>query len=202
MLFRRERIFILDFFTLADGRIANLLQFGIISGKFLLADPSTWQGRVETEDKSKANGDVSYLIKRAEECVAQLKKIRGIKVKTLKGLNDPKNLTAIAKHHRATVLTVNPELKQSLTNLPVILLNEIYETLKPAYLPGTEVMVRVLKKGKTADEGIGYLEGGIKVVINGGAKYLGKDIWVVVVGSLDTSVGRLVFSQPKYTEIQ
>jgi len=200
VLFRRERIFILDFFTLADGRIANLLQFGLINGKFLLADPSTWQGKAEAEDK--ASGDVSHLVKRAEDSVSKIKKIKGIKVKTLKGLNDPKSLVAIAKQHKATVLTTDPELKQSLTNLPVILLNELYEALKPAYLPGSEVMVKVLKKGKTADEGIGYIEGGIKVVINGGAKYLGKDIWVVVIGSLDTSVGRLIFAQPKYTEIQ
>lgn len=192
MLFRRERVFILDFPTLADGRIADFLQFGIINGKFLLADPSS----------VKPEGDAVHLQKRAEDCVAKLKAIRGLKIKILKGLADPKNLTKLAKQHKATVLTVNPELKQTLTNIPVILLDELYEALKPAYLPGSEIMVKVLKKGKTVEEGIGYLEGGIKVVIDGGAKYLGKDIWVVVKGSLDTSVGRLIFAQPKYTEIQ
>jgi len=202
VLFRRDRVYILDFFTLADGRIANLLQFGLIYGKFLLADPNNWASKVEIEQKAKPSSDVTHLIKRAEDCVASLKKIKEIKVKTLKGLNDPKNLSFIAKQHKATILTVNSELKQTLTNIPVVLLNDIYDALKPAYLPGTEVMVKVLKKGKTADEGIGYLEGGIKVVIDGGAKHLGKDISVVVMGSLDTSVGRLIFAQPKYTEVK
>lgn len=194
MLFRRDKVFILDFATLADGRIANLLQFGLINGKFLLADPN-----IPTR---KTDSGANHFVRRAEDCIAQLKKIKGIKIKTLKGLNDPKNLSAIAKQQRATVITVNPELKQILPQIPVVVLNELHESLKPAYLPGSEIMVKVLKKGKTADEGIGYLDGGIKVVIDGGAKHLGKDITVVVMGSLDTSVGRLIFAQPKYTEIK
>ena len=200
MLFRRDRVYILDFSTLADGRIANLLQFGLIEGKFLLADPSSWE--VKTEQKSKEKSETTHLIKRAEDCVARLKKMKGIKVKTLKGLNDPKNFLGIGKQHKASVLTVNPELKKTLANLPVVLLNELYDSLKPAYLPGSEIIVKVLKKGKTADEGIGYMDGGVKVVIDNGAQYVGKDVSVVVMGSLDTSVGRLIFAQPKYTEVR
>lgn len=200
MLFRRDRVYILDFYTLADGRIANLLQFGLIPGKFLLADPST--RAVKTEQKSKESSETTHLIKRAEDCVAHLKKIKGLKVKTLKGLNDPKNFLGIAKQHKASVLTINPELKHTLPNVPVVLLNELYDSLKPSYLPGSEIMVKVLKKGKTADEGIGYLDGGVKVVIDNGAQYVGKDVSVVVMGSLDTSVGRLIFAQPKYTEVR
>lgn len=201
MLFRRDRVFILDFATLADGRIANLLQFGLILGKFLLADPNSWVSKSKTKSKPDSD-DTVYLIKRAEDCVARLKKIKGVKVKTLKGLNDPKNLASIAKQHKASVLTVNSELKQTLANIPVILLDELYDSLKPAYLPGSEVTVKIMKKGKTADEGIGYLNGGIKVVIEGGAKYVGKDVPVVVTGSLDTTVGRLIFAQLKYTEVK
>ena len=202
MLFRRDRVFILDFSTLADGRIANLLQFGLINGRFLLADPSSWASKAETNQKAKESSDVAHLIKRAEDCVASLKKIKGLKIKTLKGLNDPKNLLNIARQNKASVLTVNPELKQTLPNIPVILLNEIYHSLKPAYLPGSEIIVKVLKKGKSPDEGIGYLDGGVKVVIDNGARFVGRDISVVVMGALDTSVGHLIFAQPKYTEIK
>jgi uncharacterized protein YacL len=190
----------LDFLTLADERIASLLQFGLIHGRFLLADPSTWGGKAET--KSDKKKETTHLVKRAEDCVTRLKKMKGVKVKTLKGLNDPKNLPNIAKQHKACILTVNPELKQTLPNIPVILLNELYDSLKPAYLPGSEIIVKVLKKGKSADEGIGYLDGGVKVVVDNGAGYVGKDISVVVMGSLDTTVGRLIFAQPKYSEVK
>lgn len=200
MLFRKDRVYILDFSTLADGRIANLLQFGFIQGKFLLADPSVWE--VKTEQKSKEKSETTHLIKRAEDCVVRLRKMKGIKVKTLKGLNDPKNFLGIARQNKAIVLTVNPELKKTLANIPVVLLNELYDSLKPAYLPGSEIIVKVLKKGKTPDEGIGYMDGGVKVVIDNGAQYVGKDVSVVVMGSLDTSVGRLIFAQPKYTEVR
>ena len=202
MLFKRDRVFILDFHTLADARIANLLQFGLIQGKFLLADPSVWVTKSDSQTTTKEKNETTHLIKRAEDCVARLKKIRGVKVKTLKGLNDPKHLPNIAKQNKASVLTINSELKQSLPNIPVILLNELYDSLKPAYLPGSEIMVKVLKKGKTASEGIGYLDGGVKVVVDGGARYVGKDISVIVMGSLDTSVGRLIFAQPRYTEVR
>lgn len=200
MLFKRDRVYILDFYTLADSRIANLLQFGLIQGKFLLADPSVWVAK--SDDKTTTKDDTVHLIKRAEDCVARLKKIRGVKVKTLKGLNDPKHLPNIAKQNKAVVLTINPELKKSLPNIPVILLNELYDSLKPAYLPGSEIIVKILKKGKAQAEGIGYLNGGVKVVVDGGARYVGKDISVVVMGSLETSVGRLIFAQPRYTEVK
>ena len=200
MLFKRDRVFILDFYTLADGRIANLLQFGLIQGKFLLADPSVWVAKAE--DQTTTKDDTVHLIKRAEDCIARLKKIRGVKVKTLKGLNDPKHLPNIAKQNKAVVLTINPELKKNLPNIPVILLNELYDSLKPAYLPGSEIIVKILKKGKAQAEGIGYLNGGVKVVVDGGARYVGKDISVIVMGSLETSVGRLIFAQPRYTEVK
>jgi len=197
VLFRRDRVFILDFPTLADGRIGEFLQFGLIYGKFLLADPASFASKPQNE-----KNETVHLVRRAEDCVARLKKLRGIKVTLLKTLNDPKNINGLARRHRATVLTVDPDMKQTLSGISVIQLDELYEALKPAYLPGSEIIVKVMKKGKEANEGIGYLEGGVKVVIDGAARYVGKDVTAVVIGSLDTSVGRIIFAQPKYIEVK
>jgi len=69
-------------------------------------------------------------------------------------------------------------------------------------LPGSLINVKIVKKGKDADEGIGYLEGGVKVIVDGGAKYIGQEIEVSVLGSLNTSIGKVVFGKPKYTELK
>ena len=86
--------------------------------------------------------------------------------------------------------------------MPVTLLDKLYELLKPVYLPGTELLIKIVKRGKEAGEGIGYLEGGIKVVVENGAGLVGKNADVVIQGALDTAVGRVVFAKPRYTEVR
>lgn len=188
MLFRKERTFIIDPFSILDGRVCDLLGLGLISGKFLVVEP-LWEGK---ED---------WVIKRVKENLERLKRNLSKNVNIVKGIKTDEEILKLARKKKARILTANEELKKD-KNLPVVTLQEIFEVLKPAYLPGSVFSVKVVKKGKDADEGIGYLEGGVKVIVDGGAKFIGREIEVSVLGSLNTSIGKVVFSKPKYTEVR
>lgn len=186
MLFRKTKTFIIDYDTLADPRIAQFLALGLVNGTFLLPEPAA---------------PADHRAERARETVEALRKVKGITVKLDAKLRDRAALTAALRKHKATLLTTNPELKASGDGQPVVVLTEIYNLFKPQFLPGAEVRVKVAKKGKEKNEGIAYLDGGIKLVIENASELVGRDIEVVVQGNLDTAVGRVVFARPKFVEI-
>jgi len=191
MLFRKARTFVLDFDTLADPRIAQFLGFGLVNGTLFVPEPP----------KPASAADADHRTRRAWETIEALRKTKGITVKLDHKLLDREALVAALRRHKATLLTTVSELKTSCNGLPVVVLSEIHNLFKPQFLPGTELRVKVTKKGKEKDEGIGYLDGGVKVVIANAADIIGRDIEVVVQGTLDTNVGRVVFARPKFVEV-
>jgi uncharacterized protein YacL len=182
------RTFVIDFATLADGRISGLLKSGLLAGRVLVPD---------VEHYPEGNAP---LVERAKTTLEQLSKDRSVKVRVMRSALKPDELLEVARRNKARIITIDPGLKRD--EVPVTVLDDLFEALKPVYLPGTELVIKVVKRGKEADEGIGYLEGGIKVVVENGAGLVGKEADVVIQGALDTAVGRVVFAKPKYTEVR
>ncbi|MEO0091903.1 MAG: TRAM domain-containing protein [candidate division WOR-3 bacterium] len=204
MFLKKEKTYLFDNHSLADGRIVGIIKSGLITGKFILMTEPLALGAKQI------NLDETYVARINEN----VNRIQNVQKKNTIVINKQINLQEfiqIIKKHQPVVITTTIELKNNLitaisnlkpTEMKIIALNELYEILKPDYLPGTELKVMVTKKGKELDEGIGYLESGTKVVIAGGAKSIGKEIEVVVQGSLETTVGKLIFARPKYIEVK
>lgn len=191
MLFRKPRTLIIDLETLADPRIARFLEFGLVTGRFLLPEPPA--GTTEEEQ---------HLADRARETITRLKKIKGVSVKLDAKLTDQDVLITALRRNKATLLTANADLKAACDGLPAVSTADIYALFKPAYLSGNVLRLRVTKRGKEKSEGLGYLEGGVKVVVENGAGFLGREIEVVVQGALETEVGQVVFARPRFAEVK
>jgi uncharacterized protein YacL len=69
--------------------------------------------------------------------------------------------------------------------------------VKPAVLPGEELRVRVIQEGKEAGQGVGFLDDGTMIVVEGGARLLDREVGVVVTRVLQTVAGRMIFAQPR-----
>ncbi len=82
-----------------------------------------------------------------------------------------------------------------LHNVGVINLNDIANSLKPVFLPGEAIEVRIVKAGEEAGQGVGYLEDGTMVVIEGGREHVGEQVGATVTSVLQTSAGRMVFGR-------
>jgi uncharacterized protein YacL len=192
MLFGPKKSYMLDYDTLSDPRIAEFLSYGLVTGRFVVPEPPAM-----SNDES-----ADHCGRRAWEAIERMKKIRDITVKLDKNLMKRDQFLSALRRSKATLITTSPELKAAAAPLPAITTIEIYNLFRPAYLPGTELKVRVAKKGKEKNEGIGYLEGGIKVVVDNAAGAVGSELEVVITGALDTDVGRVVFAKPRFAEVR
>jgi uncharacterized protein YacL len=191
MLFGNKKTYVIDYDTLTDPRIADFAAFGLLQGKLLVPEPA------RPADK----GGNDHAKRRAWETIDKLKTIKGLTIKLDKTLLGKEALLAAVRKNKAVLITGSPELKAAAPAGSAVTTTEIYNLFRPTYLPGAELKVRIAKKGKEKDEGIGYLEGGIKVVVSGAGNAVGSELDVVIQGGLDTDVGRVVFAKPRFSEI-
>uniref|UniRef100_A0A7V3ZV51 TRAM domain-containing protein n=1 Tax=candidate division WOR-3 bacterium TaxID=2052148 RepID=A0A7V3ZV51_UNCW3 len=186
MFFKKERNIIIDYKSLEDPRILNFLKLNLLDGNILVC-----------EDVSEI-GDKSLILENLEKLKALFPK----RLKIIKGKFNKEKLHQLAKKDNSLILTANPVLKDEEGRVRVVTIDDIYSATKPIFLPGSLINVKIMKKGKDADEGIGYLDGGIKVVVDGGAKYVGKELECEVIGTMETQIGKVVFAKIKYKEIR
>jgi len=82
----------------------------------------------------------------------------------------------------------------------VLNINELANAVKPVVLPGEEMFVQIVKDGKEMGQGVAYLEDGTMIVVEGGKKFVGETIDVLVTSVLQTVAGRMIFAKPKSLE--
>ena len=79
---------------------------------------------------------------------------------------------------------------------PVININELANAIKPLLLPGEELHVCILKKGREREQGIAYLEDGTMIVVEDAKNRVGEELRVAVTSVLQTAAGRMIFAKP------
>ena len=70
------------------------------------------------------------------------------------------------------------------------------KAIRPIYLPGDSLDLKILKPGKEPSQGVGYLDDGTMVVVEEGNEYVGAELRVIVTSALQTSAGRMIFAKP------
>lgn len=83
----------------------------------------------------------------------------------------------------------------SLRGVDVININELANALKTVTLPGETMNVKILRLGEDPNQGVGYLEDGTMVVIEGANNRIGQMITFTVTSALQTSAGRMIFGK-------
>ena len=108
-------------------------------------------------------------------------------------------LVALAKARDAAILTNDFNLNRvaDLQGIRVLNVNHLANAVKPAFLPGEELRIRVIQEGKEAGQGVGFLDDGTMIVVEGGARFLDRDLDVTVTRVLQTVAGRMVFAHPR-----
>ena len=55
--------------------------------------------------------------------------------------------------------------------------------------------VFILKEGKEANQGVGYLDDGTMVVVDNAKRFLGKNVDIVITSVLQTTAGKMFFGK-------
>jgi len=191
---------ILDTSAIIDGRIVDVCQTGFLEGPVVIPSFVLEELRhiADSSDGARRNRG-----RRGLEVLAQLQQTPGLPVqvweKDVPGRDVDSKLLRLAKQMRAKVVTNDFNLNRvcAVQGIPVLNLNELANALKPRVLPGEEMSVHILRDGKEAGQGVGYLDDGTMIVVEGGKRYIGETIEVCVTSVLQTAAGRMIFARPK-----
>lgn len=77
----------------------------------------------------------------------------------------------------------------------VLNINDLANLLKAVALPGEGMKIKIVKAGEEADQGIGYLDDGTMVVVEGARNRIGQELTINVTSSLQTSAGKMIFGK-------
>ena len=193
--------YVLDTSVVIDGRIADIVDTGIVDNqlvmpRFVLAE---LQGIADSSDKmrrSRGRRGLDILNRLRNNTQIDFK-VYDRELPEMDGQPVDMKLLMLARHLDGKVVTGDSNLNKvaKLQNVPVINLNEIANSLKPVFLPGEEVKIKVVKAGEGPGQGVGYLDDGTMIVIEDGREQIGKDVRITVTSMLQTSAGRMVFGK-------
>jgi len=193
--------YVLDTSVVIDGRIADLVETNVLDNqlimpRFVLAE---LQAVADSTDKMRrARG------RRGLDILNRLRNNKNVELKIydrehpdMEGQAVDMKLVLLAKHIEGKVVTGDYNLNKvaRLHNVQVINLNDIANALKPVFLPGEKVEVRVVKPGEEQGQGVGYLDDGTMIVIENGRDHIGVTVLITVTSVLQTSAGRMIFGR-------
>jgi uncharacterized protein YacL len=193
--------YVLDTSVVIDGRIADVVEAGVLDNqlimpRFVLAE---LQGIADSNDKlRRARGRRGLdILNRLRNNHKVDMKIFDRELPEMAGQPVDMKLVLLAKHLEGKVVTGDYNLNKvaRLHNVQVLNLNDLANALKPMFLPGEEVTVRVVKAGEAQGQGVGYLDDGTMIVIEGGRDQIGKNVRISVTSVLQTSAGRMIFGR-------
>ncbi len=192
---------VVDTSAIIDGRIADIVTSGFIYGtlvipRFVLDE---LQHVADSPDTLRRNRG-----RRGLEILTQMQKQSSTPVEIVEddvpGIAEvDAKLVALAKARSRVILTNDFNLNRvaEVQGLRVMNINSLANAVKPAVLPGEEIRVRVIQEGKEAGQGVGFLDDGTMIVVEGGARFIDRDLDVAVTRVLQTVAGRMIFAQPR-----
>jgi uncharacterized protein YacL len=192
---------VLDTSVIIDGRIIDLCRAGILEGELIVPDFVLEELRhiADSSDALKRNKGRRGLdvLNSLQKDLKHPVRIESIPIIDVVEVDD--KLIKAAKKFGGKVLTLDYNLNKvaNIQGVPVLNINEIANAVKPIALPGEEMTVQVIKDGRENGQGIGYLEDGTMIVVEGGRKHVGEAVRVIVTSVLQTAAGRMIFAKPK-----
>ena len=180
-----------------DSRIIDLATSGLINN-LLVIPRFTVKEFIQNAEGSVEPAKVKA--KRALEIVKKLETMPGLNLRynetdfpEIKDANS--KFVRLARLSDSSILTadINRIEQSSLEGITIININMLANSLKPITQTGEFLTIKVQRYGKEARQGVGYLEDGTMVVINGGAEFIGETIKAQVLSVKHTSSGRMIF---------
>ena len=189
---------IIDTSLIIDGRLRGLLESELLEGQVIVAQCVINELQQLADS---GNSDKRSKGRRGLKLLAELRETYGRRLivnstryegdgvddKLLKLCNDTGGLMLTTDYNLAKVAQVQ--------NLRALNLSELVISLRPEVQPGDLLQLKIVREGKEADQGVGYLEDGTMVVVESGRDSIGERREVTVTGALQTPAGRMVFAR-------
>ena len=192
---------VLDTSCIIDGRIEELLSTGFIEGQILvppfvlqelqkLADTANDQKRV----RGRRGLDI---LKRMQQAYPERMIFHSFDYDDVATVDA--KLVRFTQEINGVLVTNDYNLNKvaDLQKVLVLNVNDLAQAVRPIYLPGDSLELKLIKQGKEPAQGVGYLQDGTMVVVEQGQEYVGNELPVIVTSALQTSAGRMIFAKPQ-----
>lgn len=193
----RKKDLIVDISVLADPRIIDLASTGLLDHQLILPK------FVIKELYAQGESNDDTLKARSKKCLEVVKKLEGLSHLQLR-YNDADfpdikemmgKIVRVARLLDANILSADISRVQmhSIEGITVINLHILSNALKPLVSGGELIKIKIQRYGKEPRQGVGYLEDGTMVVVNGGGDFIGDTINAYVLSLKHTSSGKMIF---------
>jgi uncharacterized protein YacL len=192
---------LLDTSAIIDGRIADISQTGFVSGalivpRFVLNELQRIADSADTMRRNRGRRGLEMLNRLQKETTVPIE-ITDADVEDVAEVDG--KLVKMARTLHCPIITNDFNLNRvaELQGVKVLNINELANAVKPVLLPGEDIFIKIMQDGKELGQGVGYLDDGTMIVVEGGRQYMGSTIEVTVTRVLQTVAGRMIFAHPK-----
>lgn len=208
----------LDTNIIIDGRLGDICKTGFIEGplyvpQFVLEEVQYVADSSDGLRRARGRRGLDVLNAMKELSATRMINGEPVSIPVVHVLNDispavqkikavDSKLVALAKERDGAIVTNDFNLNKvaELQGVLVLNLNELAQAMKPVVLPGEEMKVTIVKEGKEAGQGIGYLEDGTMVVVGDGIDHVGETCPVIISSVYQTVAGKMIFADLKDKE--
>ncbi|MCZ6445162.1 MAG: PIN/TRAM domain-containing protein [Planctomycetota bacterium] len=195
---RGVRPLLVDSSVLIDGRIEALARTGFLVAPLVVPQfvVDELQMLADSSDKLKRGRG-----RRGLTMVSNLQEIPAIDLSIdtteVEGRSVDHMLLQMAGDQKMRILTTDYNLNKvaQIKGVGVLNLNELANAIKPQVIPGEPLTIEIVKRGESAQQGVGYLADGTMVVVEEAADRIGAEVALIVTNSLQTSAGRMIFGR-------
>lgn len=189
---------LVDTSAIIDGRIADIAATGFVPGKllvprFILAE---LQNIADSEDAMRRGRG-----RRGLEMLNIIRQNPAVELDVIE--HDPKEIAEVdhklvhlAREYGTDILTTDYNLNRVATieKVKVLNINELANAIKTVVIPGEQMRVKVVQKGKEKNQGLAYLEDGTMIVVENGDKLINREVDVEVTRIFQTVAGKMIFT--------
>ena len=192
---------LLDTSGIIDGRVMDVAVTGFLTGplgvpRFILNELQHIADSPEPLRRNRGRRGLEVLHKLRNETQVPVQ-IMDADVRN--GADVDARLVLLARKMKAAILTTDYNLNRvaELQGVKVLNVNELANALRPVVLPSEELAIKVIQEGREPGQGVGFLDDGTMVVVEGGKRYINSHLDVAVTRVLQNPSGRIIFAQPK-----
>ncbi|HUV85559.1 MAG TPA: TRAM domain-containing protein [bacterium] len=190
---------VLDTSVIIDGRIADVIEAGFLPGtvvipRFVLKEIQLIADSSNPLKRNRGRRGLEILNKIQKSALARVE-ILDKEYADVPTVDE--KLLRLSEDLDASLVTNDYNLNQvaELQGVKILNLNNLANALKAVVLPGEMLAVQVVKEGKEAGQGVGYLDDGTMVVVENGRPRIGEGLDVLVTSVLQTAAGRMIFGK-------
>jgi uncharacterized protein YacL len=196
-----SRTILLDTSVIIDGRVSDIAKTGFLPGTLLIPRfvLNELQYIADSADSLRRQRG-----RRGMEVLSELQKVSAVSVRIsdidVEGVREVDDkLVILARQLKCPILTNDYNLNRvaELQGVIILNINELANAVKSVVLPGETMGIAIIQEGKEMNQGVGYMDDGTMVVVEGGNRFIGQTKTVSITKVLQTAAGRMIFAKPE-----